>query len=188
MTSLMPPLKPSSSNGRAALRHIGSRRRTLGQGAVVIVNPSPPVDGVDVVVVESEESEHRHKGRPGIETSGQHVYVPSPPDLVLVVHEVVEEDADDEPGGVVHRVGRRHHGRRPEQHREVDERDPLLLGEDPRQHPDRERQQQPHQEVVVEGGVDALGAEHAQRADDSPDDGRAVEDGVVGARPRAALR
>ena len=57
-----------SLEGRAAFGHVGTRRRTLSKRAVVVGIASPPCHGVDVIVVEGEESEHGHEGRPGIQT------------------------------------------------------------------------------------------------------------------------
>lgn len=155
----------------------------LGERAVVFDDAAPPVDGVDVVVAQREEGQHRHEAGAGVHGRRKDVGVAAPPLLVALEGPVVDEEADDEPGVVVDGFRRRHHAAGAEDDREVDERDPLLVGEEAVEEVDGDRGEKADEEEEVERAVVAPGPEHASGADDAPDDGCGEEDIVAGASP-----
>lgn len=101
---------------------------------------------------------------------------------------VVDEEADDEPGVVVDGFRRRHQAAGAEDDREVDERDPLLVGVEAVEDVDGDRGEEAEDEEEVERAVVAPGPEHAGGADDAPDDGGGEEDVVAGASPGRVRR
>ena len=57
--------------------------------------------------LEHKEDEDSGEGDANLEASGQHVVVPGPPALVVVEQVVLEDKADDKPGGEVDGAGGR---------------------------------------------------------------------------------
>lgn len=174
---------------RAALGDVGAGLgRAYSEGAVVVGDASPPVDGVDIVVPEGEEGNDAHEARAGVEGGGHHIGVASPPLLVVLEHPVVEEEADGEPAVVVDGLDRGHSAGGPEDDGEADERDPLLLRVEAVEDVDDGGTDEAEDEEVVQAGVGGAGPEHPARTDHAPDDRGAEEHRIAGASPRGVVR
>ena len=130
--------------------------------------------------LERQKDDNGTNSQPAIETSRSNIIIIGPPTPILVLEILVKDKANDGPGGIIDRRGRRDLAAATEDQRHVDVAE-VGFGESAREAVEDERGEGAGEEEPEEVVVDLAGGEDAGGADETPDDGGGEEDAAVGA-------